>query len=169
MSRLRHGLWLVIEKLLTFCAQPYLRARLLRLLGAKVGRNVRVYEARFFNLENGFGHLELADDVHLGPGCLLDLTEKVRIGRGAVVSARAVILTHQDVGSQHRAGLLERYPVSRAQVSISEDCFIGSGAVILAGADLGPRTLVAAGAVVVNSVEGNSLVAGVPARVKKNF
>jgi hypothetical protein len=35
---------------------PQWRARLLRLFGANIGQNVRIYEVRFLNLSQGFKH-----------------------------------------------------------------------------------------------------------------
>ena len=59
LTRARHGLFLVMERLLTWAINPYWRAGLLRMMGAEVGKNVRVYEARFFNLQEGFRNLHI--------------------------------------------------------------------------------------------------------------
>jgi carbonic anhydrase/acetyltransferase-like protein (isoleucine patch superfamily) len=53
--------------------------------------------------------------------------------------------------------------------TIEDDCLIGMGAVILDGALIGEGSIVAAGSIVLEGVQipPRSLVAGVPARVKK--
>lgn len=164
LSRAKHALFVLLERLLTLAVVPQLRARLLRVLGASIGSNVRIYEARFFNLFEGFSNLIIDDDVHVGPGVLIDLTDTVHLGRGAVVSPRCVILTHTDVGESHQSPMVEVFPTDHAAVVIGSYSYVGASATILAGVELGPRTAVAAGAVVTNSTTGAELVGGLPAR-----
>lgn len=54
-------------------------------------------------------------------------------------------------------------------VRIGDGVFLGTGAMVLAGVSVGPRCLVGAGAVVVDSVPENCVVAGNPARVVRHF
>lgn len=54
-------------------------------------------------------------------------------------------------------------------IVIEDGVWIGTGATIVAGAHIGRGAVVAAGSVVVGEVPANSLVAGVPAVVKKQF
>jgi acetyltransferase-like isoleucine patch superfamily enzyme len=54
---------------------------------------------------------------------------------------------------------------SYAPITIEEDCWIGSHAVVLKGVRIGQGAIVAAGAVVNQDVESCSIVAGVPAKV----
>jgi acetyltransferase-like isoleucine patch superfamily enzyme len=51
-------------------------------------------------------------------------------------------------------------------VRIGADCWIGGGAVIMA--DVGPNTIVGAGAVVTRPLPEHVVAAGIPARVIKN-
>jgi carbonic anhydrase/acetyltransferase-like protein (isoleucine patch superfamily) len=55
--------------------------------------------------------------------------------------------------------------------TVEDDCLIGMGAIVLNGAVVGAGTLVAAGAVVPQGLQvpPGSLVAGVPARVKRTL
>lgn len=50
-------------------------------------------------------------------------------------------------------------------IIIGNNCWIGAGAILLPGVELGEHVVVAAGAVVTKSVGANQLVGGVPARV----
>lgn len=56
-------------------------------------------------------------------------------------------------------------PLDRGRVSIGNGCWIGARAIILKGASLGDRCVVAAGAVVNTSFDAGCVVAGVPARL----
>ena len=59
--------------------------------------------------------------------------------------------------------------ISTMPVVIEDDVWIGANAVILPGVRIGRHSVVAAGAVVTRDVPSGSLVAGVPATVKKRI
>lgn len=162
-ARVRHGVFLVIDRSLDWIPSPTARARVLRLLGATVGANVRVHQVRMFNLGSGYANLRVDDDVHIGTGCLLDLSDEVHIGTGAVLAPRAVVLTHQDAGSHHDSPVAVVIGTKQSPTTVGAGAFIGAGATLLCGADVGHHAVVAAGAVVTGPVEPGELVAGVPA------
>ena len=168
-TSVRHAFCLLAEKLLRWCVHPRLRARLLSLLGATIGRNVRIYEVQIFNLEQGFGNLHVADDVHIGPRCLLDLLAPLQIGTRSTLSPGVTILTHADPGTSHASRLASHYPARKAAVSIGSDCWLGANATVLAGVRLGDRSVIAAGAVVIDDVPEGEVHAGVPARLVKRL
>ncbi|MFN3904429.1 acyltransferase [Rehaibacterium terrae] len=166
---IKHGVFVLLEMLLRLCVAPRLRSNLLRLFGAKVGKNVRVYECRFINLENGFKNLHLADDVHVGADCLFDLKGPVRIGRGTTLSPRVTIISHSDPGSSHGSPIVAQYPCEAHGVTIGDFCWIGTSATILSGAIIGSGTVVGAAALVRGDLQANSLYVGVPARRIKSI
>jgi acetyltransferase-like isoleucine patch superfamily enzyme len=162
--RIRHAMFLVIEKFLRWSISPHLRARLLAVFGAKIGRNVRISECQFINLRAGFSNLTLADDVYIGPGCLFDLEGKVILEKGVTLSPRVSIITHNDPGSVHDSPLTSTYPKIVGSVHIGEYSWIGTGAVILANAELGDRVVVGALALVKGNLSAATVYAGIPAR-----
>lgn len=163
-DRLRHGAFLVIEKLLRWCVLPKLRARMLAVFGAKVGRNVRVAECQFINLRRGFSNLQLDDDVYIGPGVLIDLEGGVILGKGVTISPRVQIITHDDPGEYHASPLAAYFPKRIYTVRIGAYSWIGTGATLVSGAEIGDRAVVGAMALVNASLAGNAVYAGVPAR-----
>jgi acetyltransferase-like isoleucine patch superfamily enzyme len=169
MKNIRKAFFMFVELGLRVIIHPYLRARLLALFGARIGRNVRVYEIQLFNLENGFGPLVIEDDVHIGIGCRIDLSGDVRIGRGVTLSPGVTILTHTDPGSHHKSPLCEIYPPRIQPVRILEYCWIGSNVIILPGAMIHAQVVVGAGAIVKGDLEEHSLYAGIPARKIKTL
>jgi acetyltransferase-like isoleucine patch superfamily enzyme len=62
-----------------------------------------------------------------------------------------------------------RPTLKTAPVKIGDNVWIGMNAVILKGVTIGENSVVAAGAVVTKSVEPNTVVAGNPATVVRNF
>ena len=59
------------------------------------------------------------------------------------------------------------YPQSATPVIVEDDVLIGANAVVIEGVHIGKNAVVAAGAVVIEDVPANSVVAGCPARVIK--
>ena len=60
--------------------------------------------------------------------------------------------------------------VAGKPVVIGDNCWLAANAVILPEVELGPHTIVAAGAVVTKSYpEGNCILAGVPAKIVENI
>lgn len=107
---------------------------------------------------------------------------RLRIGRYCSIAAEVNIL----LGGNHPTDRLTTFPIreklglpgagtdgfpcSKGDVVIGNDVWIGFGATIVSGVHIGDGAIVAAGSVVVRSVEPYSIVAGSPAAlVRKRF
>lgn len=94
----------------------------------------------------------------VGEGTMIDM--------GAVLGGRATVGKNCHVGAGAvLAGVIE--PASATPVIVEDDVLIGANAVIIEGCRIGRNAVVAAGAVVVEDVPANAVVAGCPARVIK--
>jgi acetyltransferase-like isoleucine patch superfamily enzyme len=98
----------------------------------------------------------------LARGCHID-------GRNGIIFGKNVwIGPHVCIISQNHDIVNYRRYIKQDSIIISDNCWIGAGAVILPGVYLGNHTIVGAGAVVTKSFpEGNCVIAGNPAKVKK--
>ena len=94
----------------------------------------------------------------IGEGTMIDM--------GAVLGGRATVGKHCHVGAGAvLAGVIE--PASAVPVIVEDDVLIGANAVVIEGVHVGKGAVVAAGAVVIEDVPENAVVAGCPARVIK--
>ena len=94
----------------------------------------------------------------IGEGTMIDM--------GAVLGGRATVGKNCHVGAGAvLAGVIE--PASATPVIVEDDVLIGANAVIIEGVHVGRGAVVAAGAVVVQDVPDNMVVAGCPARIIK--
>jgi len=94
----------------------------------------------------------------VGEGSMIDM--------GAVLGGRATVGKNCHVGAGAvLAGVIE--PASATPVVIEDDVLIGANAVVIEGCRVGHGAVVAAGAVVVEDVPPEVVVAGCPARVIK--
>lgn len=132
---------------------------MLRWTGARVGKNVRICSSVTIL---GQQKLEIGDDVWIGPQTMIGVSADVRIGSHVDIAPRVYIGTgtHElDPEGPHTAGK----GISRP-VMIGDGVWIGACAVILPGARVGEKAMIAAGAVVVDDVPGKTVMGGVPAR-----
>ena len=94
----------------------------------------------------------------IGKGTMIDM--------GAILGGRATVGDHCHVGAGAvLAGVIE--PASATPVIVEDDVLIGANAVVIEGVRIGKGAVVAAGAVVIEDVPANAVVAGCPARVIK--
>jgi 2,3,4,5-tetrahydropyridine-2-carboxylate N-succinyltransferase/tetrahydrodipicolinate N-acetyltransferase len=94
----------------------------------------------------------------IGEGTMIDM--------GAVLGGRATVGKHCHIGAGAvLAGVIE--PASAKPVIVEDDVLVGANAVVIEGVHVGKGAVVAAGAVVINDVEPDTVVAGCPARVIK--
>jgi len=164
LSRYFTAICMILELLLRLVIVPQWRACLLRMLGSQVGRNVRIYEIRLFNLSDGFRNLVIEDNVHVGTGCLFDLKGLLTIRRGTTISPGVTVITHNDPGQYHDSPICSEFEPGAKGVEIGPDCWIGTNSTILAGSQIGGKTVIGAGSLVRGHMEGKAIYAGVPAR-----
>ncbi|WP_312282016.1 2,3,4,5-tetrahydropyridine-2,6-dicarboxylate N-acetyltransferase [Oscillibacter sp.] len=94
----------------------------------------------------------------VGPGTMIDM--------GAVLGGRATVGAHCHIGAGAvLAGVVE--PASATPVIVEDNVLVGANAVVIEGIRIGKNAVVAAGAVVVEDVPENAVVAGCPARIVK--
>ncbi len=135
------------------------RRLLLRVFGAKIGKNVQV---------NGGARvwmpklLEIGENSWVGDGANLYCVAPIKIGANAVASENSFICTAEhDITSPY-------FELKTAPITIGDMAWVGSRAIVLPGIVIGEGAVVAAGSVVTHDVEPWTVVAGNPARpIKK--
>jgi acetyltransferase-like isoleucine patch superfamily enzyme len=117
---------------------------------------------------NGRIIINRPDNIYIGKystineGVMLNADEKIIIGNHVRISPYSVIITTglktNEFGSRSHAS---------APIIIEDGAWIGTGSIILPGIKIGRDSAVAAGSVVTKDVPPKTLVAGVPAQIKK--
>jgi len=140
-----------------------LRAALLKLNGAKIGRDCFVRGG--LQIQESF-NLTLGDDVFINHGCCFDASAPITIGAGVRISYQVTLITGgHDIGPHEcRAGGMDPQPID-----IGTGAWIGARATILSGVKVGAGAVVAACAVVTRDVPADTLVIGCPARVVRTL
>lgn len=95
-------------------------------------------------------------------GCYFQGKGNIKIGKGTYIAPNVGIIT-----ANHNIDDLDKHDTPK-DVTIGDCCWIGMNSMILPGVELGPHTVVGAGAVVTKSFpEGFCVIAGNPAKIVK--
>jgi maltose O-acetyltransferase len=106
-------------------------------------------------------NIELGERVYFNFNCIVLDVCKVIIGDYSQIGSGVQILTPLHPLNAE----LRRKQEYGAPVTIGSDVWVGSGAIILPGVNIGSRTVVGAGSVVSRSLPANVLALGNPCRV----
>lgn len=116
----------------------------------------------------GRGVLCIGPDSWISPGVIIHTHEQAPISIGACCDLAPGVEIHP--GSHEIGGTSRRAGAGKAApVVIQDGCWIGARSLILGGVTIGKGAVVAAGSVVIGDVPANTLVAGVPAVVKREL
>ncbi len=107
------------------------------------------------------GVVEFGEKSTLGRFSIITCANKVTIGSKVMIGAYVQITDHSH-GIDKASPMFDQQS-ELGKVTIADDVWIGSGAIILMNVSIGQGAIVGAGAVVNRDVPAYSIVAGVPA------
>jgi maltose O-acetyltransferase len=116
----------------------------------------------------GRGKLSIGDNTWFSPGVIFytHLEAPIVFGNNCDIGPGVEFITggHTIGNSSRRAGEGSAKPIT-----IGNGTWIGARSIVLGGVNIGEGCVIAAGSVVTQNVPRNSLVAGVPARIKRQL
>lgn len=130
--------------------------------GITLGSRVEVEHDVYFKLVHSDARLHVGDHTFVGRGCELDIAVAVMIGAHTLIAPNVFITDHTH--NYNRGRHLDEQGIATGQVTIGNDVWIGTSAIVLHGVTIGDGAIIGAGAVVTGDVAPHSIVAGVPAR-----
>lgn len=152
--------------------------------GVGVAANVRIMSPEFFHalgavyLDYGvyahcghvdwcphIGSIQAGNNTYIGPYSVLFGMGEIELGRDVMVSPHVVITSVEHPITDISSPMYSQ-PRLYGKVTVGDDVYIGSGAVITPGVTIGRGAVVGAGAVVTKDIPEYSIAVGVPARVK---
>lgn len=138
----------------------------MKLVGVPIGTNTRISNGLVLHNYTK-GNLSIGNNVHIGKGVLLDLTEKITIQDNCTISMGTKILTHQNLGD---SSLSRQYPFASSPILFEESAYIGANSLILHSTKkISQKTLLASNSMLDKMTEENTMYAGNPAVSKKNL
>ena len=103
------------------------------------------------------GRIEFGDRVFVNSGAVILSFDRISIGDDVAIASE-VFITDSD-----NHPMADR-PMRQAPVTVGDGSWIATRATVLAGVTIGARSVAAAGALVIDDVPDDTLVAGIPAR-----
>ena len=120
----------------------------------------------FACINNAVGDIVIGNHSRVGIHSIVigpvSIGSHVQLAQGVVVTGLNHIFSNPSIP-------IDMQGVETKMVEISDDVWIGANATILPGVKIGQHCVVAAGAVVCSDVPAHCVVAGVPAKVIKQF
>lgn len=117
-------------------------------------------------INNAVGDVVIGDYTRIGLHCTVigpvTIGSHVNLAQGITVTA----LNHNFQDTKLR---IDEQGISTKAVTIGDDVWIGTNAVILPGVNIGSHVVIAAGSVVTKDIPSHSLAMGTPADVKKTI
>ena len=155
-------IWYLVKIAFFLSAIPYpskFKVMLLRLFGTKVGTGL-VIKPRV-NIHFPW-KLDIGDHVWIGEEAFLLNFENLSIGNNVCISQRAFLC-----GGNHDYKI-SSMPYRNGPITLEEGCWIGASTFVGPNVTIGTDTVVSAGSVVTQSLEGNGVYRGNPAQFMKN-
>jgi acetyltransferase-like isoleucine patch superfamily enzyme len=114
------------------------------------------------------GAITLGADSSIHPGCQLKAyMAPILIGEGVMIAANVALYSY-DHGIAPDLPIRQQAIVAKGPITIENEVWVGTAAIILSGVTIGEGAVVAAGAVVNMDVPAGAIAAGNPARIVKH-
>tara|TARA_Y200000002_G_C22444883_1_gene563779 strand:+ start:177 stop:722 length:546 start_codon:yes stop_codon:yes gene_type:complete len=136
-----------------------------------IGYNVTIGERSILNCykKSGSCSLKIGNNVQIGRDFQLNAYKSVEIGDGVLIADRVYISDATHIVKNPEISIIAQGTTYKGSVNIGKGTWIGVNACILPGVKIGENSIVGANSVVVNNVEKNSVVSGVPAvKIREN-
>lgn len=151
-------LWALTRPVFALTPRPLweIRNSLLRLYGARIGRNVHIFPTVRISMP---WNLVIEDDSAVGDRVILYAVGPIFIGARATISQGAhLCAASHDIKKASR-------PVITLPITIKNDAWICADAFVAPGIIIGSGSIAGARAVVVKNVEDYAIVGGNPAKL----
>ncbi len=157
----------VARCLLPVDAFPCLRTMVYRAAGMRIGHGTTIRgnlhvtggRAAARNLQIG-RFCFLNDEITINAGATVHLGDGVSLGMQCLL----ITATHAVGDAGFRAGALSLEPIR-----VGAGCWLAARVTVLPGVEIGPGSIIAAGALVNKNIPANVLAAGVPAKALRNL
>lgn len=133
----------------------------------KIGDNVKI--AKNCSIYGGPDNLlEIGNKTYIGMNTIINgFSSKIKIGKRVSIAQNVNIMS--DSGPNASEIMQKIFPIKKKEIIIGDDCWIGTGSIIMPGVKLGKMCVVAANSFVKDSFKSFSVIGGNPAKLIKKI
>ncbi|NOR68330.1 MAG: transferase [Methylomarinum sp.] len=121
--------------------------------------------------------IHISDNVTIADFVHISAIKHIFIGAGTLIGSKVYIGDHSHgnyknkIKWEYEKNVLPalRPLADESDIIIGKNCWIGDGAILLAGSEIGDNCVIGANSVLKGKFLANSLIAGAPAKLKKKF
>lgn len=122
-----------------------------------IGKFTSIRPSSYYGVGNiGYG-LEMGDNSSIGPYGFIGCSGKISIGNNVMVGPR-VSMFAENHNFADKSESIKSQGVSNKGITIEDNCWIGSGVIILDGVTIGSGSVIGAGTLVTKDVPRNSVI-----------
>lgn len=122
-----------------------------------IGRGTQIRPSSYYGVgQLGYG-LTMGDNSSIGPMGYVGCAGRITIGKNVMIGPR-VSLFAENHNFQDKDKTIKSQGVSNRGIIIEDDCWIGSGVIILDGVTIGHGSIIGAGAIITRNIPRNSIV-----------
>lgn len=121
-----------------------------------IGHTTMIRPSSYYGVEVGEG-MSIGNNSSIGPLGYIGCGGFIRIGENVMIGPRVSLFAenHNFEDTNHS---IKEQGIHRKGINIEDDCWIGSGVIILDGVTIGSGSVIAAGTVVTKDIPPNSIV-----------
>jgi acetyltransferase-like isoleucine patch superfamily enzyme len=116
--------------------------------------------------------ITIEDNCAIGPDSVISAKNQIYIERDVLIAGAVLIMDHNHAYEDITVPIVNQGITEGGRIRIGKGCYIGHGAAILCPRGeltIGRNCVVAANSVVTRSIPDYSLVAGLPARIMRQY
>lgn len=134
----------------------------------EIGENSILKEGSYFLLTKPNPHLRIGSNVGIGRGCYIAIKSKLTILDNTRFGHNVTILDNEH--NFKKNDLISNQKARIEDITIGEDCWIGSNVTILRGVKIGNKSVIGANSLVNKNIPPDEIWAGNPAKfIKKRI
>ncbi|OYS85546.1 galactoside O-acetyltransferase [Limosilactobacillus reuteri] len=132
-----------------------------------IGRYTSIRPSSYYGVGKiGYG-LEMGENSSIGPYGFVGCSGKIKIGKNVMIGPRVSLFAENHNFSDVSTTIKEQ-GVNNKGITIEDDCWIGSGVIILDGVTIGHGSVIGAGTLVTKDIKAESVVYDKREKVSKN-
>ena len=126
--------------------------RILTKKGAKItlGRGFKCRDGVLIRADEN-AKIVIGDNVFLNDGVLVNSRKKISIGSNTIVGPSTLFFDHNHDYKNNNDKFIVR------EIGVGDNCWVGANCLLLKGAKVGNKSVIAAGSIITKTVKSNSL------------